>query len=84
VKFKDLTPEQKEAEKKTFGHRLGKRIRQVREVKKLTQEELADLAGYYRTYVGHIETGRHSPTVHTIWRFSKAMDVDLGDLLKGL
>lgn len=74
----------KSAEKQKFGAYVGKRLRQVREKTGISQEQLSERAGYYRTYVGHIENGKHSPSVHTMWRLAKVMKVDLGELLKGL
>ena len=83
--FNDISRLQKTAEKQKFAKHIGKRLREVREKKTdLSQEQLSEQAGYYRTYVGHIENGKHSPSVHTMWRLAKVMKVDLGDLLKGL
>ena len=59
-------------------------MRQARLARGLSQEELAYEAGYYRTYVGHIETGTYSPSVHTVWRLAKALGMDMADLLGGL
>lgn len=84
ITFEDISTEQKVEEKKEFAIRLGKRLREVRTKQGLTQEELANKAGYYRTYVGHVETAKYSPSVHTMWRFAKAMDMDLSELLKEL
>lgn len=82
--FEDMTTEEKAKEKKEFAKKLGQRIKEIRLSKNMSQELLAHKAGYYRTYVGHIETATYSPSVHTIWRFAKALDVDLGELLKEL
>jgi len=82
--FTDMTSEEKSREKKEFAKRLANRVKELRLSKKLTQEELAHRAGYYRTYVGHIETATYSPSAHTIWRLAKAMDIDPGEFLKGL
>lgn len=83
--FNDIGRLEKSAEKQKFAKYIGKRLREVREKKtNLSQEQLSEQAGYYRTYVGHIENGKHSPSVHTMWRLAKVMKVDLGDLLKGL
>ena len=79
-----MTSEEKSKEKKEFAKRLANRVKELRLSKKLTQEELAHRAGYYRTYVGHIETATYSPSAHTIWRLAKAMDIDPGEFLKGL
>lgn len=80
----NLTRLQKNAEKQKFAKYIGKRLRAAREKTGISQEQLSERAGYYRTYVGHIENGNHSPSVHTMWRLAKVMKVDLGDLLKGL
>ncbi len=80
----NITRIQKTAEKQKFAKHIGKRLRAVREKTGISQEELSERAGYYRTYVGHIENGKHSPSVHTIWRLAKVMKIDIGDLLKGL
>lgn len=63
---------------------IGLQVRAEREKKKLSQEELADLAGFYRTYIGHIETGSYSPSAFTLWRIAQALKIDLSKLLKGL
>lgn len=80
----NLTKLQKNTEKQRFAKHIGKRLRKVRESKGLSQEELSEKAGYYRTYVGHIENGRHSPSVHTMWRLAQVLKVDVSELLKGL
>lgn len=80
----NITRLQKNAEKQKFAKYIGKRLREVREKKGISQEQLSEQAGYYRTYVGHIENGKHSPSVHTMWRLAKVLKVDLGDILKGL
>lgn len=82
--FTDMTSAEKSKEKKEFAKKLANRVKELRLSKKLTQEELAHRAGYYRTYVGHIETATYSPSAHTIWRLAKAMDIDPGEFLKGL
>jgi transcriptional regulator with XRE-family HTH domain len=70
--------------KAQFTKKIGQRVRAEREKKKLSQEELADLAGFYRTYIGHIETGSYSPSMFTVWRIAKALNIDASKLLKDL
>lgn len=82
--FTNMSAADKSKEKKEFAKRLAKRVRETRLSKNLSQEELAHRAGYYRTYIGHIETATYSPSVHTIWRIAKAMEIDLDELLNGL
>lgn len=68
--------------KKQFTLKLAKRIRQVREEKGMSQEELAHEAGLYRTYVGHIEAGRYSPSAYVVYKIAKALKVSLPDLFR--
>jgi transcriptional regulator with XRE-family HTH domain len=82
--FADMSSEEKTKEKKEFAKKLANRVKELRLSKNLTQEELAHRAGYYRTYVGHIETATYSPSAHTIWRLAKAMEIDPGEFLKGM
>lgn len=50
----------------------------------MSQERLADAAGVHRTYVGHVERGETTPTLYSIVRFAKALDLDASDLVRGL
>ena len=52
----------------------------MRKSKKLTQQELAEKAGLYLTYVGHLELGKYYPTVFVMWKIVKALDVSMNDL----
>ena len=51
---------------------LGKRIRELRKIKGLTQEQLAELVGIGTANISYIETGKNSPSIET---FSKLSDV---------
>lgn len=50
----------------------------------VSQEDLAEIAGVHRTYIGHLERGKGSPTLDTIVRVARALDVDAADLVQGL
>jgi transcriptional regulator with XRE-family HTH domain len=84
MEFKDLTNEEKVEEKKEFAKIIGSRIREARKAKGFTQERLAEMANYDSAYIGHLETGRYSPSVHTLWRVSKALGIKMAEILKGL
>jgi len=59
--------------KKQFTIKLAKKIRQLRKEKGMSQEELAHEAGLYRTYVGHIEKGRYSPSAYVLYKIKGAL-----------
>lgn len=70
-------------EKASFGEGFGKHLRKVRESKKISQEKLSLKASYYHTYVNKIETGKYSPSLHTVWRLSHALGMSLTEFFKG-
>lgn len=55
--------------------RVGRTIRALRENKKLTQEELADLAGLHRAYIGQIERGEKNLGLVNLEKIAKALKV---------
>lgn len=65
---------------------FGRRVRalRLRFEPPVSQERLAEMAGVHRTYIGHLELGRGSPTLDTIVRVAAALDVDPADLVSGL
>ena len=66
--------------KSQFTQKIAKRIKQLREHKKISQEELAHEAGLYRTYVHHVEKGRYSPSGYVLYKIAQALGVSLRDL----
>ena len=61
--------------------RLAGNLRAVRKARGISQEELADLAGLHRTYVGSIERGERSPSLLNIARLALALKVKPGELM---
>lgn len=60
---------------------LGLRIKEVRELNDLTQEQLAVNAGMSRNYISSIENGRYSPSIEVLGKIAKALDISLLHLL---
>lgn len=77
------TSNKRREEKQRFAVKIGGHLRKLREGKKISQENLSLKAGYYRTYVGKIEQGKYSPSLHTVWRLSDALGLSLTDFFKG-
>jgi transcriptional regulator with XRE-family HTH domain len=67
--------------RRTFGARLGARIRARREALGLTQAALAERAGLTSNYVGVLERGLKVPTIDTLITIAKALDISLVALL---
>jgi transcriptional regulator with XRE-family HTH domain len=63
---------------------LGERIREHRLRLNLSQEDLADVAGLHRTYIGAVERGERNISFINILKIAKAIEIDPGELLKGL
>lgn len=62
--------------------RVGSRLREWRQRRGLTQEQLAERSGLSYKFIGEIERGTGNPTVETLGRLAAALDVDLSELLR--
>jgi len=56
---------------------LGKRIKVARTEKKLKQNELACLCNFEKASMSRIESGQANPTVLTLFKISKALEVPM-------
>ena len=54
---------------------VGKNVRKVRNNLGISQEELADICGLHRTYIGGIERGERNLTVNTLQTLANALNV---------
>lgn len=59
---------------------FGQRVQELRKEHNLFQEQLADLAGVHRTYIGMIERAEKNITLCNIERIAKALEVKIKDL----
>ena len=64
------------------GEKFGSIVRQLREQRGLTQEELGNLAGISATYVGFVERGDSVPTLTIILQIAAALGVRAAELLR--
>ncbi len=61
---------------------FGKRVREVRLRKGLSQENLARLAKIDRTYIGGIERGERNAGIRNVYRIADALGIPAADLFR--
>lgn len=60
---------------------FGRRVRDLRKLKGISQEELACRAELHRTYIGMIERAEKNISLRNIQKISKALEVSMHELL---
>jgi DNA-binding XRE family transcriptional regulator len=60
---------------------LARNVRQLRVAAGLTQTALAKRSGMHRSYLSRLESGRHNPTLATLERLAKTLEVVPGSFL---
>jgi transcriptional regulator with XRE-family HTH domain len=60
---------------------VGDRLKQLRELKGLSQGEIEERSGLLRCYISRVENGHTVPVVETLEKFARALDVPLYQLL---
>ncbi len=61
---------------------LGQRIKYFRKAKKLTQEQLAEIVSMEPNSISIIESGRNFPTLNSLEKIAKALDIELNILFR--
>lgn len=62
--------------------KLGTKIAEYRKAKDLSQEELGFLIKSARNYIGCIERGEKSPSLKTLQKIAKALNVKVKDFIE--
>ncbi|WP_293007291.1 MULTISPECIES: helix-turn-helix domain-containing protein [unclassified Oscillibacter] len=57
-------------------HIFATNVKQFRLGKKLSQEQLAELAGLHRTYISAVERERRNISIENIERIATALNID--------
>lgn len=65
-----------------IAEKVGARIKMLRVERRLTQEQLAFEADMHPAYIGQIERGEKSPTLDTLEKIVKALDVEFSELFQ--
>ena len=59
---------------------FGRRIKELRKSKKMTQEQLSEILGLYQKQIGNIETGSYFTTMPNLEKLAEIFDVEIKDL----
>jgi transcriptional regulator with XRE-family HTH domain len=59
---------------------IGKRLRQLREAKGLSQGHIEERTGLFRCYVSRVECGHTIPQLETLGKWAKALGIPLSEL----
>ncbi|MBQ8460660.1 helix-turn-helix transcriptional regulator [bacterium] len=61
---------------------FGKRFKELREAKKLTQEQLAEYLGVEARQISRIETGKCFTTLDNLEKIARLYNIEIKDLFK--
>ena len=61
--------------------KIGKKIREARKAKGLSQEDFAAEAGLGRTYMGRIERGEQNVSIQNLIRIAITLRVEVNELV---
>jgi len=81
AKRKQIRPKER---KTKLQEAFGKAVRVRRLEMKLSQEELADLAGLHFTYVSSVERGERNISLENTGKLAKALKYQISDLTTDL
>jgi transcriptional regulator with XRE-family HTH domain len=63
---------------------FGNRIRERRTAMGISQEKLAEITGFHRTYIGMVERGERNISLKNINVFANAFNLSTSELLEGV
>ena len=63
---------------------IGKNIQRIRTARRLTLNVLSERSGVSKAMLSQIEGDKVNPTVATVWKIAKGLNVELNDLLEGV
>ena len=60
---------------------FGKVLREIRTENNISQEKLAELCDLDRTYISLLERGLRQPTITTIFKLARALDISPSSII---
>ncbi len=67
--------------KEQLQQKIGEKIKEIRESKMISQQNLAAMCNFEKGNMSRIESGRTNPTIETIYKISQALGVKMVELI---
>ncbi len=64
-------------EKNKLLEQFGKNLKEARNLKGISQEDLALSLGFDRTYISMLERGKRNPSLFTLYKISHFLDIKI-------
>ena len=61
---------------------LGLKVKEIRRMRKITQQKLSEIIGVDNGYISKLEVGQNFPSIGTLEKIAKALDVELVELFQ--
>ena len=65
-------------------NKVGNRIKEIREIKGISQKDLSFYSELDRSYIASVESGMRNISIKNLDKISKALDISLSELFKGI
>lgn len=62
--------------------RIGERLKEIRNIRQMTLDDVAKITGVSKPMLGQIERGQSSPTINTLWKISTGLKIPLSFFCK--
>lgn len=67
-------------DKKEFQIQIGKRIKQLREERNISQVELANLCNFEKSNMNRLEAGNTNATAYTLYKIAQNLNIPLFEI----
>ena len=71
-------------DEKHFLRALGQRLRELRQARGWTQDQLAEKCKLHRTFIGSVERGERNVSILNLRHIARVLRISLHDLLANL
>lgn len=62
--------------------KFGRRVKELRAERNWTQQQLAEISGLHKNYIGMVERGERNPSLINIEILAKSFEMDIYEFLK--